>query len=333
MKPQPLWDIVVVGGINTDYLIRGPRLPAPGETLAGDEFMESPGGKGANQAVAARRLGARVAFIGRIGNDQRGQALLEHLQTEGVDTRHLQRDASVPTGVALVQVGQHGQKSILAARLANGRLAPDDIVAARETIQASQLLLTQLEAPLPAVQAAIALAREASVRVFLDPSPPGAVPDSLLAQVDLIKPNAAEARALTGIEVADIEAARVAARQLLERGVGAVVIDLPAADGNLAVWPDGERWVPRIPVASVDATGAGDAFIATLAVLSAEGHSLAEAAPLASAAAALATLKLGAQASLPRRQEVHDLLRRMNLDQQCQTVDWTTPIGEYPRSS
>lgn len=306
-ETEKTWDVVVVGGANTDYMVRGPRLPRPGETVQGDEFLEAPGGKGANQAVAAARLGARVAFIGRVGADARGQAAITQLQHEGVDVRGVARDPHAFTGVALVMVDQHGEKQILAAGGANVHFTPQDVRAAAETLRRARVVLTQLEVQLDAVTVTIQLAREAGARVVLDPSPPQPLTDELLRQVDLIKPDSREAEALTQIPVRDRASARAAANQLLDRGVGAVAVQA-GEEGDLIVWRGGERFLPRFPVKSVDATGAGDAFVAALAVALGEGRPLEEAGPFASAAAALTTTKLGAQAALPDRAAVMALL-------------------------
>jgi ribokinase len=309
MARRTACDLVVVGGGNWDYLVRGPRLPGPGQTAEGDELHEAAGGKGANQAVAAARLGSRVALIARVGADARGDALLARLADERVDTSNVVRDPEAPTGVALILIDRAGEKQILTAPGANRRLTPRDVRAAEATISAARLVLVQLEVPLESVSEAARLAREAGLRVVLDPAPPVALPDELLGLVEVIRPNASEAEALTGVRVRSRADARRAASILLRRGVGAVAV--PAGRrGNLLVWPGGERWLPHLPVESVDATGAGDAFAAALSVKLSEGASFAEAGPFASAAAALATTALGAQAGLPRRGEVEALLAR-----------------------
>ncbi len=301
------WDVAVVGGVNTDYLVRGPRLPKPGETIQGAEFQEAPGGKGANQAVAAARLGARVAFVARVGADARGEAALAQLEREGVDVRGVARDPHAFSGVALIMVDEHGDKQILAAGGANTRFTVEDVRRSADTLRQAHVVLTQLEVSLDAVVLIIHLAREAGARVVLDPSPPRTLSDDLLRQVDVIKPDAREAQALTQIDVRDRPSARASAERLLKRGVGAVAIQA-GEEGDLIIWHGGERFLPRFPVKSIDATGAGDAFAAALAVALAEGRSLEEAGPLASAAAALTTTRLGAQAGLPDRAAVMSLL-------------------------
>lgn len=310
MTQTPAWDIVVVGGANFDYLIRGAQLPAAGETIAGQSFQEAPGGKGANQAVAAARLGARVTLVARIGKDERGEQIATRLQAEGVDLRFLIRDPEALTGVALVLVEETGQKQIMTAPGANLRLTESDIQRATSAMASARVLLMPLEVPPACALAAVRLAREANVKVVLDPARPAPLPDELLRLCDVIKPNATEAEGLTGLRVQDQDSARQAAQRLRARGVGAVAIQA-GQDGNLLVWPEGERWLPHIPVDSVDATGAGDAFAAALGVALAEGRPWGEAGLFASACAALKTTVLGAQAGLPRREAVEALLAQI----------------------
>jgi ribokinase len=299
-------DVVVVGGANTDYLVRGQTLPGPGSTVDGDEFQEAAGGKGANQAVAAARLGARVAFVARVGGDARGRAILATLESEGVDVQHVIADDDAETGVALVMVDAGGQKQIMTAPGANHRLTVEDIARASDVITAARVLLVQLEVPLDAVEAAVHLGRSAGATIVLDPAPPRPLPERLLHQVHVIRPNAAEAEAITGIQVTDEASAKNAARHLMERGAGAAIVGAPG--GNLLFTSDEELWVPHTKVNAVDSTGAGDAFAAAIAVSLSRGEELGNAVRFASAAAAAKTRKLGAQAGLPRREEVLQLL-------------------------
>jgi ribokinase len=303
------WDIVVVGGANMDYLVRGPALPKPGETVMGDLFQEAPGGKGANQAVAAARLGVRVALVACVGADERGKAILKRLKEEGINTKYVVEDEKEPTGVALIFVGKKGEKEIFTAPGANLRFSVDQVRDAATTIQSARVLLLQLEVQLDAVMLAAQLAYLAGVKVVLDPSPPISLPDELLDMVSVIKPNAREAEALTGVEVRDRDSARDAAKHLLQRGVDAVAVQA-GEEGNLIVTSENEYWFPIIPVQSIDATGAGDAFASTLAVGLLEERSWQEAGAWASAAAALKTTKLGAQAGLPTRDQVLALLAK-----------------------
>ena len=295
-------DVVIVGGANTDYLVRGPSLPKPGSTIEGDEYQEAPGGKGANQAVAVARLGAKVALVARVGPDERGTAIISKLKSEGVDTREVSRDPTAPTGVALVMVDADGEKQILTAPGANRRLAVRDVAHAGELIANARVVLLQLEVPLEAVEAAIRLARAAGARVVLDPAPARQLAEEVLQDVHVIRPNAAEAEVLTGIKVTDRASARKAAENLLRRGVGAAIVGAPS--GNLLLSADGELWLDQVPVKAVDSTGAGDAFAGALAASMARGEDLPTAARFANAAAALKTTALRAEAGLPTREAV-----------------------------
>lgn len=309
MYPSRAWDVVVVGGAITDFYGAVQRLPEAGETLHSDRFLESPGGMGANQAVASARLGARVAFVGRVGRDARGGALIDQLQAEGVDTSCVRRDPEVATGVATILMDPDGRHQIWVAPGANRRLSPVDVQAAAPAITRTRVLLIQLEIPVPAAGAALQLGRQAGARTLLDPGPRVTPPDDLLRLVDVIRANAREAEALTGVPIRDRATARQAADLLLDRGVGAAAVQV-GDEGDLLAWPGGERFLPRIPVHCVDDTGAGDAFSAALAVMLAEGRSLDEAGPFASAAAALASTTLGAMPALPRRDAILVLLAR-----------------------
>ena len=304
-----MYDVVVVGKANIDYLVRGPHLPGPGQSVNGDAFQEAVGGKGANQAVAAARLGARVALVARVGRDSRGDVVLATLHDENVDTRFVTRDPDEPTGVALCQVGASGEKQILSANGANASLTAAWVREAAPALTSARVVLCQLGVPLEAVEEAVRIARSVRVLVMLDPGPPAPLPNGLLAQLDVIRPNASEAQILTGIRVRDRNGAREAARDLLRRGVKTAVVQA-GDDGDMALSRDRELWLPRFEVKRVDATGAGDAFASALAVCLAQGKPLEEAGPFASAAAALATTHLGAQASLPMREAVLQLLAR-----------------------
>jgi ribokinase len=300
-------DVAVVGKANLDYLVLGPRLPKPGMSVGGDVFHEGPGGKGANQAVAAARLGAAVALIARIGKDRRGHTVLATLRAEGVDERWVVCDPEAPTGVALCQVGSGGEKQILSAAGANARLSAADVAAAAEAIQRARVVLVQTGAPLEAIVEAVGLARAAGALPLLDCGPARPLPRELIARLHLVRANALEAHAITGIEVVDRASARAAAEALLAAGARHAVVQA-GEHGDLALGPGTELWLPRFEVARVDATGAGDAFCAALAVCLARGETLSQAALFGSAAAALATTRLGAQPGLPRRGEVLALL-------------------------
>ena len=309
MTDKNIYDIVVVGGTNMDYLVRGRALPKPGETGMGETFQEAPGGKGANQAVAAARLGARVAFVGRVGADERGKAIMKRLKEEHIHTEFMTVDEKEPTGVALILVGEGGEKEILTAPGANRQLDSDQVREATRLIRSARILLTQLEVPLEAVMLAAQLAHDVGAKVILDPSPPISLPDELLRIVNVIKPNAREAEALTNVQVRDRASAQKAAYHLIQRGVEAVAIQA-GNEGNLIVTSEQEYFFPKIPVHAVDATGAGDAFAAALTVALLEERPWQEVGAWASAAAALKTTQLGAQAGLPTREQVLALLAR-----------------------
>jgi ribokinase len=302
-----VYDVVVVGKANIDYLARGPTLPAPGEGVNGDAFQEACGGKGANQAVGAARLGAKVALIARIGADARGDSVIAALREAKVDAAHVTRDAAAHTGVALCQVDAAGNKQILSAAGANARLTAEHVRGAEPALRSCKVLLCQLGVPFEAFAEAVRIARSAGARVVLDPAPGFPLRDEVLAQLDVVRPNAIEAQSLTGVRVTDRASARAAAQNLVGRGAKAAAVQA-GREGDVLIWSGGETWLPRYAVRRVDVTGAGDAFASALAYCLAEGHSLPEAGRFASAAAALATTRLGAQAAMPTRSEVEQLL-------------------------
>ncbi|MCX7680897.1 MAG: ribokinase [Anaerolineae bacterium] len=299
--------ITVVGSLNMDMVVRVPRLPRPGETVIGSDFRTIPGGKGANQAVAAARLGAQTSMVGRVGRDDFGRLLLDNLAAAQVDHRFVRQDPGAPTGVAFIEVDDAGKNSIVVASGANARLTPADVDIAAATITAASALLLQLEIPLETVARAAAVAHAAGVKVILNPAPARPLPAELLALVDVLVPNESETEILTGLPVGSQAEAERAALTLLEAGVGAVVLTLGERGALLA--QDGRtQTFPAFEVKPADVTAAGDAFLAGFAVALAEGKPLAEAVRWGNAAGALATTKLGAQPSLPTRQEVERLL-------------------------
>jgi ribokinase len=299
-----------MGGANTDYTVRGPRLPTRHGEVQGNAFLEAPGGKGVNQAVAATRLGAKAALIACVGNDQQAHVILRHLAREAVEAHHVVRDTEATTGATVIQVDWSGHKQTMNAPGANLCLGVPDIRRAGPALRRARVLVVQLEPPLAAIVEAVRIAKAAGVPVVLDAGPARPLPDELLRGVAIVRTNAEEAELLTGVHVSGRPSARRAGRALLARGVGAAVVEA-GAWGDLIVWHDGESWLPHLKVRVVDATGAGDAFTAALAVQLAEGRTLAEAGPFASVAAGLATTRLGAQPALPRRDEVLALLERL----------------------
>ncbi len=301
------WDVVVLGGINTDFVVRTRSLPQPGQSVTGDFFYCGPGGKGANQAVAAAHLGARVAIIGRVGADDRGHELVSGLRRNAVDVTHVVYDKGAPTGAAIIAVDSKGEKQISVAPGANFCLTQQQIEGARSAISSARVLLMQLEVPMAAVLCAARLAAVAGTKVILDPGPPGEIPDDLFPLLEAIRPNRDEVEQLLGRKIRSRAQVRAAAKEFLRRGVKFVALE---AEGDLVISAEREISVPRFQVDTVDATGAGDAFAAGLAVGVAEGRDLEEIGRLASATAALSTTKIGAQEALPTRQQVQRLLRR-----------------------
>ncbi|SDM39875.1 ribokinase [Catalinimonas alkaloidigena] len=298
--------IVVVGSSNTDMVVKATRLPAPGETVVGGTFLMNPGGKGANQAVAAARLGGAVTFVAKVGDDVFGQQAREGFRQEGLDTSWVLTDAEHPSGVALITVDEHGENCIVVAPGANGTLTPDELQRAQSSIAQAALVLVQLEIPLETVARAVALAQAHGVRVVLNPAPARTLPDELLRHVSVITPNQTEASRLTGITVHDDTTAEWAARALHAKGIGTVILTL-GAQGAL-VHHEGQTWrVAAPPVEAVDTTAAGDVFNGALVVGLAEGRPLRDAVDFACRAAAVSVTRMGAQASAPRRAEVDAL--------------------------
>lgn len=295
--------ICVVGSSNVDLTFRTPRLPAPGETLAGRSFHLGHGGKGANQAVMAARLGARVTIVSRVGGDVFGDSMVRSYQEQGIDTTHVRRDGEHPTGVAAIVVDDAARNCILVVPGANGALTPADVQEAAAAIASAVVLLCQLEVPLDSVLAAFRIARAAGVRTILNPAPAVPLPEELLRLTDVCIPNEPELEALTGLPTALATDVMAAALALRGRGPRAVLVTL-GERGALLLEQDHAEHVPAVSVAAVDPTGAGDAFIGSLAVFWAEGRSLAEAARLATRAAALSVTRPGTQTSFPSRAEV-----------------------------
>lgn len=304
---MPLKNIVVVGSANMDMVMRSRRLPRPGETLIADTFMTAHGGKGANQAVAAARLGARVSFIGAVGDDAFGGMQRDGLAKEGIDLTYLKTDPVQPTGVAQILIADTGDNMIVVAPSANHSLRADDIYALRLCLEAADAVITQLEIPFETVEAALGLARDCGAFSILDTG--GAVidlPPSLIAGADLVSPNETEAEALTGMVVDTTETARKAAEHLRDMGASHVVMKL----GARGCFYLGEEslYMPAFPINAIDATAAGDAFTAALGVAW-EHLSTADVLRFANAAGALAAATAGAQPSMPTREAVLDFLQ------------------------
>ena len=300
----------MIGSANVDFTMALPRMPRPGETVSGGTLLVNQGGKGANQAVAARRLGGDVLMIGAVGEDSSGQRIREGLAALGIDVDGLMTVPDTATGTALILVDAEGQNQIGVAPGANHRLTVDMVRPREASIACAQVLLCQLETPLPVVAWALETARRHGVTTILNPAPVQTLPDDVLALADYLTPNEIEAGMLSGIEAGDLESAQHAAERLLARGAGHVIVTL-GTRGALACDRTSTLHFPAFPVTAVDTTAAGDAFNGALAVGLAAGGSLDQAVPLAAAAAALTCTKRGAQDSLPDRADVERFLQSL----------------------
>jgi ribokinase len=307
--------VLVLGSLNMDLVVQVPRLPLPGETLLGKTFETTPGGKGANQAIAVVRQQIPTQMIGRVGTDAFGHTLRHALAVEGVNVDAVQIDPTAPTGVAAIAVATNGANQIIVVPGANGTVDVTELALLKPLLATAHCLLLQLEIPLPIVQAAAELAQQAGVIIILDPAPVPEVADpSLLKTISILTPNQVEASQLVGFEVNNQEQAAKAAQHLLKQGCPVVIIKL-GADGVFCQTADESWHLPAFPVPVVDTVAAGDAFNGGLAVALHGGKSLHEAVEWAAATAALSVTQPGAQPSMPTREQVDALLQSTHLPQ------------------
>ncbi|MDE6161710.1 MAG: ribokinase [Muribaculaceae bacterium] len=297
--------IVVIGSMNTDMVISSERLPLPGETVVGGNFMMNSGGKGANQAVAAARLDGDVYIIAKSGNDLFGRRAIEQFQQDHINTDYMCSDPDLPSGVALILVDANGENSIAVASGANASLSPADIDAAASLIAESKIVLMQLETPIETIEHAAHLAHLQGKKVILNPAPARPLSDKLMADIDILIPNKNEAELLSGIEINGIDDARRAAQAIGKRGINTVIITL-GSDGALVMEGEDFHLVSARKVKVVDTTAAGDTFCGALAVALTEDRGIVEAVEFASRCAAITVTRPGAQMSLPRRCEIID---------------------------
>ncbi len=302
--------VVVIGSVNTDMIIKSAHIPRPGETVIGGEFFCVPGGKGANQAVAAARLGSQVTLIACVGDDQLGDQAIAGFRQEGINVENIFRSNDMPTGVALIMVGDDGENLISVASGANYALTADHVHAVADIIRGAGVLMLQLETTMEVVLAAAQIAHNANVPVILDPAPaPNTSLDPhLLKCVSYITPNESEASRLTDLVVDDEKTAEQAAQQLLATGPGCTILTLGSA-GALVCTREQSILIESFPVSTVDSTAAGDAFNGGLAAAIAAGKPLLEAVVQACASGALASTRIGAQPSLPYASELIDLVK------------------------
>lgn len=302
-------DILVIGSLNADLVVRAPRFPEPGETISGEDLKIIPGGKGANQAVAAARHGASVTMVGRVGNDSFGPELIDNLKHNQVNASQVQLDPQSATGTAIIIVDTKGQNSIVISAGGNGKVSPADV----EKIPFSDhtLLLLQLEIPVETVLAAARGAKESGLRVLLNPAPASdrSLPDELLTLPDFLLPNETELSRLTDRPVNDVPSAEQAAKTLLERGVQNVIVTL-GAKGALIATREYTKHIQPYKIDAIDTTAAGDAFIGGFASGLLQNKSLEEAVRYGCACGALAATKFGAQPSLPTDDDVENFLNQ-----------------------
>lgn len=297
--------IIVVGSTNIDMVVKSSHIPSPGETVLGGAFLMTPGGKGANQAVAIARLGGKVSFISKVGNDIFGKQSIQLFDEEGIDISNLLSDNKNPSGVALITVDKLGENSIVVASGANAYLTPENVKSAFDSgcIEEAKIILMQLEIPIDTVKFTVTAARQKSVFVIINPAPYNPAVEGVFENIDIITPNITEAEQLSGIKIKDIETAKKAAMVIHKKGVKHVIITLGKLGALLL--EEGKPQLIEAPVVEViDTTAAGDVFNGALAVAIAEDKSLTEAVKFACKAATLSVMKMGAQSSIPYRNEM-----------------------------
>jgi ribokinase len=302
MKPT----ILVIGSTNTDMVIKAEHLPAPGETILGGSFFMNPGGKGANQAVAAKRLGGDVTFIAKTGSDIFGERSVQLFKEEGINIDHIITDPTHPSGIALITIDKNAENCIVVASGANAALSPADIEPAVDLIKQADIILMQLEIPLDTVAYVAGIASANHRKVILNPAPACALNDSLLRNISIITPNEKEAEMLSGVAITDIESVKASARAIRNKGVETAIITL-GARGAFISNKEMETLVPAPTVSAVDTTAAGDVFNGALAVALSEGWSLPDAVDFGCKAAAVSVTRLGAQSAAPHRHEVETI--------------------------
>lgn len=305
MKSQ---SIVIIGSSNTDLIIKTSRIPAPGETIIGGEFVTAAGGKCANQAVAAARLGADVTFIARIGKDDFGDRSIENFKRENINVKYSIRDKATPSGIAIIIVDREGENSIVVASGSNWKLTPANLVNATPLIKKAGVLLMQLETPLDCVTCAAKIAHEAGVMTILNPAPARSLSNALLKMITILTPNESEASLLSGIDVKDEASAQCAAEVIRKKGVKTVIITM-GSKGSLLVSENIVKKIPTKKIKAIDTTAAGDAFNGALAYSLAQGRALEKAVYFANHVGALSATKMGAQPSLPTVREVERFMK------------------------
>lgn len=303
--------IVVVGSLNADFVINVEKFPTLGQTVTGRSFQIFPGGKGANQAYAAAKLGGRVSMVGQVGNDAHANCLRDNLISVGVDVSHVERDSQISSGIASILIDQNGGNQIVVVPGANGKLTPDRLQRSRDLIASARVVLLQLEIPIETVEATARIAKDAGAIVILDPAPARELSDAVLKCVDYTTPNETELTELAGLSNCELTKSKASelAHLLRVRGANKIIVKM-GARGAMLVGDGLEHFWPAMSVKAVDTTAAGDAFNAAFAVALAEGKSEIEAGQFATIAAACSVTRPGAQTSMPTRTEVEDFAAR-----------------------
>lgn len=300
--------LIVLGSVNADHVLQVDSFPRPGETVTGHGYAVLPGGKGANQAVAAARLGAEIGFIACVGDDDFGSRMIDAFEDDGMDTRAVMKMDGMPTGIALIQVAASGENSIAISAEANGCLTPDQLTPQLDYLRQADVLLMQLESPMASIELAAREAKASGAQVVLNPAPACPLSDELLSNLTMITPNETEAELLTGISVETEGDAAKTAEALHDKGIEIVIITLGAKGGYYS-GPDGSRLVKGFAVDANDTTAAGDTFNGALVAALQEGIPMGKAIRFGHAAAAISVTRLGAQTSIPSRAEVDEFLK------------------------
>lgn len=301
-------NIVVIGSLNMDIVVKVDRIPKVGETVLGRDFKTIPGGKGANQAVSAAKLKGNVSMIGRVGRDAFGEELLNNLEKENVNIKGVKKDREEATGIAMINVNKEGNNNIVVAPGANYKCSTDDIEDFEDLIAAAKVMVLQLEIPMETIEYATKLAKKHDIKVILNPAPAAPIKKEVLEDIYLLTPNETELELLTGMKVTNEEEAKAAAKELIKIGIKRIVVTL-GEKGALLVDHDNAQLIQAHQVKAVDTTAAGDSFTGALAVSIAEGKDAKEAILFANAVAALSVTKEGAQTSLPSLEEVEDFIK------------------------
>lgn len=299
--------IIVIGSSNTDMVVKSDRLPLPGETILGGEFIMTAGGKGANQAVAIAKMNGDLTFVAKVGKDVFGEQAIQNYSKLGINTDYIFRD-DVSSGIALIMVDEHAENCISVASGANGKLSKEDINLVRDVIEKSDILLMQLEIPVEVIEYATDVAYNAGVKVILNPAPAKYINSGTLNKLYLITPNTTEAQILSGIQIINIDSAKKAAEVLADKGVRNVIITL-GAEGSLILTEARKFYfIESRKMDAVDTTAAGDVYNGALCVALSEGKDMVAAAKFAALASSISVTRMGAQSSIPERAEVDELI-------------------------